>query len=212
MPTNDGEAAKVAVLEGVRAKGAASAHMVDLCEGDVYQVGRHDPAWVRRTGLHDTHLALGSTTRTTVSTTSFVLSVSRGSVLLSPGQRLVHILVDGTELGPEPVRLAGPVHEIVVDPLGAPQRIRLGFRPSADAARPGSAPRPGGAGTIIPVLRVHRSRLRPMAAALAWPLVSGAAPSLSSGWSTAAVAVRFTELWGHEPAEPRRSLHDPREL
>jgi hypothetical protein len=51
-----------------------------------------------------------------------------------------------------------------------------------------------------------------MAAALAWPLLSGVAPALSGGWSTAQVTARFVELWGREPEQPRRALHDLRAL
>jgi hypothetical protein len=121
----------------------------------------------------------------------------------------VHILVDAVALGSEPINLAGPVHEILVDALGQPQRLRLGFGP-ADPRRLG--PVGASSGTLVPVLRVHGSRLRPMAAALAWPLVSEAAPALTGGWSTTAVAARYRELWGEEPVEPRRSLHDLRQL
>lgn len=200
---------RVAVLEGAVPPAQDAARLMDLREGDVFQVGRRDSTAVRRAGLRATHLGLGRETRAAVSMVSLILSVSRASVLVTPCRRPVHILIDGVALSAEPVNLAGPVHEILVDALGLPQRLRLGFGP-ADPRQLG--PVGASSGTLVPVLRVHGSRLRPMAAALAWPLVSEAAPALMGGWSTTAVTARYHELWGMEPVKPRRSLHDLRQL
>lgn len=200
----------VAILEGACPAGTASVEMVRLREGDIFQIGRSDRAWALRAGLSATHLALPRTARRTVPALALVLAVGRAAVVVQGGRRLVQILVDGQPLGPEPLSLAGPVHEVLVDPLGVPQRLRIGFclRQETAAADPLRAI--PGSGTVVPVLRVAGSRLRPMAAALAWPLLSGVAPALSLGWSTAQVAARYTELWGREPDQPRRTLHDLR--
>ncbi len=200
----------VAVLDGVCPAGTTSVGSVWLREGDVYQVGRHDRGWAERVGLSKTHLALPRTTRKTVPAVALVLAVARAAVALQGGQRLIQILVDGQPLGPDPVRLAGPIHDVVIDSLGVPQRLRIGFG-RARGERSATEPIPG-SGTVVPVLRVSGSRLLPMAAALAWPLIPGVAPPLAGGWSTAQIAARHRELWGSEPQQPRRTLHDLRTL
>ena len=200
----------VAVLDGVCPAGTTAVGSVWLREGDVYQVGRQDRGWAERVGLSKTHLALPRTTRKTVPAVALVLAVARAAVVLRGGQRLIQILVDGQPLGPDPVRLAGPIHDVVVDPMGMPQRLRIGFG-RAQGEQSGAEPVPG-SGTVVPVLRVSGSRLRPMAGALAWPLIPGVAPALAAGWSTAQIAARYLELWGSEPQQPRRTLHDLRTL
>lgn len=202
----------VAILEGVCPAETASVQAVRLREGDVFQIGRSDRAWARRAGLSATHLALPRTARRTVPAMALVLAVGRAAIVVHGGQRLVQILVDGQPLGPEPVSLAGPVHDVVVDPLGVPQRLRIGFCRRPDDATAGPVGAVPGSGTVVPVLRVGGTRLRPMAAALAWPLLSGVAPALSAGWSTAQITARYVELWGQEPDQPRRVLHDLRAL
>lgn len=200
----------VARLAGLRPWGATRAQTVELREGDVYYVGRLDQRWLRQTGRQDRHLALGPTTRATVSAVSLTIVVTRDAVEVSPPGKLVDVMVDSRAIGLDPLLLRGPFHELIFDPSGAPQTVVLRF-----PSRVGTAEAPrilaGSGSTVVPVLSISGGRHQMMAAALVWPLLRDVAPPLSQGWSSQAAAARYHELWGSQPSQPSRLLFDLRQ-
>jgi hypothetical protein len=207
-PGNQGGGRVLAELSGGYLRGRTP-QTVGLREGDVIRVGRLDKKWLARSGLEDRYVALGPTTRMTVPAVSLTIVVGRETIEVRSGSRPADATVDGVPIGPEGCRLAGPRHEIVIDPSGVPQRLILVFVSPAGTA---AIPAPHSGSTIVPVLEFASRRLLQMAAAVAWPLLSDLAPSLNAGWSTAAVAARHRELWGHAPGNRRRVLFDLREM
>jgi hypothetical protein len=198
----------VAALTGVRPWGATAPQTVDVREGDVFHLGRLDQGWLRRSGIYERHLALGPGTRTTVSAVSLTVVGLHDTIEVRTGPRLVDATVDGLPLNHDAIRLQGPRHEIVVDPTGVPQAVLVRLRRHAGATV--AIPAVYSGDTLLPVLSLTAPRVRRMAAALAWPLVADAAPPLTVGWSTAAISMRYLELWGIAPADGRRVLHDLR--
>lgn len=207
-----GDGGVVAVLRGGRPWGRPAQERIPLREGDVRRVGRLDTHWLNRSPVRESHVALGPAARPSVPVLGIVLAVSRSAVEVAFGSRLFSVLVDGSPLGREPVRLAGPSHTLVIDPSGAPHRLHLVFAGSGPGGAAAVRPDPPSGTTIVPQLRfAGRGRLA-MAAALAWPLVPGMPVPLSEGWSTAAAAARFEELFGLAPRNPRRALYDLRTM
>jgi hypothetical protein len=196
----------VGVLSGTCPAGAGRPRDVPLYEGDRYAIGR--PGRLRTPPAGPgTFLSLGPGVRRSVPATALVLAVARSVVHLGAGRGAGHLLVDGAvpELGG--TRLAGPVHEIVVDPAGVPRTLLLRLLSTPPPLDP-----PAASGTTcLPVLRVTGERLLPMAAALAWPVVAGLPRPRAEGWSVPRIVDRYRELWEVEPPEPRHTLFRLRE-
>lgn len=198
----------VAEVSGCVPWGGRTARAVPVHEGDVFYIGRYDRRWLERSGERLRHLALGPTTRPVVSAASLIVVGLRDAVEVRRTGGATPAVVDGESLGLDPVWLGEPVHEIIIDPLGVPQRVLI----RVHAGRSALAPDPGRSGsTVEPVLVLSGEAMRRMAAALAWPLVAKVPPPRVGGWSTAAIGERFRELWGEPPQRPRRLLHDLRE-
>lgn len=200
--------APVGVLSGTLPPGAAAPRDVPLYEGDRYLVGRPGRLRPPPPAGSGAFLSLGPGVRRSVPAVALVLAVTRSAVHVVPGQGAVPLLVDGAVPPAEGVRLAGPAHEIVVDPAGAPRTLAVRLR---GAATPPLVPPPPSGTTCLPVLRVAGDRLLPMAVALAWPAVPGVPLPLADGWSAAHITARYRELWGTEPVEPRHTLFRLRE-
>jgi hypothetical protein len=199
----------IAEIVGTVPWGGRAVRPVPVYEGDAFTIGRMDRRWLESKNLHRDHLALGPTTRAIISVRFLTLVGLRDSIEVGCVRSPAHVLVDGAALGFDPIKLCGPLHEIVVDPAGVPQRVIVRVRsrpvgPAPDSVRSGS--------TVEPLLAIGSQRLLQMAAALAWPLLYDVPLPLQSGWSTAAVRARFRELWGTPPQSPRRLLHDLRAM
>lgn len=194
-------------LHGLRPWNTGEVRPVPVQEGDVYRIGRLDRRWLQRSGLATTHLALAPVTRLTVPVVAVTLAVGRNTVDVHPGQRYSAVEIDGRLLAGGAVRLAGPRHEVVVDPLGLPQSFQIRFDGEVLPSRPVA---PSGS-TVVPVLTLTGPRLLELAIPLSWPLVSGVPAPFAMGWSTGAVVERHVELYGREPRPtPRRTLFDLR--
>jgi hypothetical protein len=196
----------VGVLSGTFPAGVGRPHDVPLYEGDRYVIGR--PGRLRTPPAGPgTFLSLGPGVRRSVPATALVLAVGRSIVHLGAGHGAGHLLVDGAVPAPGGTRLAGPVHEIVVDPAGAPRTLVLRLL----STPPPLDPPPASGTTCLPVLRVTGQRLLPMAAALAWPVVAGVPRPRAEGWSVPRIVDRYRELWDSDPPEPRHTLFRLRE-
>ncbi|MCS0605634.1 hypothetical protein NX794_31190 [Streptomyces sp. LP11] len=197
----------VGVLSGACPPGASRPRDVPLREGDRCLVGR--PSRLRPPPAGDgVFLSLGPGVRRSVPAVALVLAVARSAVHLRAGHGAVDLLVDGAVPAPGGIRLAGPEHEIVVDPVGVPRAlaVRLFGTP------PALEPPPASGTTRLPVLRVSGDRLLPMAVALAWPAVTGVPRPRADGWSLPQIVARHRELWGGGPVEPRHTLFRLREI
>ncbi|MER7934028.1 MULTISPECIES: hypothetical protein [unclassified Streptomyces] len=197
----------VGVLSGACPPGTSRPGDVPLREGDRYLVGRPSRLRMPPAGA-DTFLSLGPGVRRSVPAVALVLAVARSAVHVRAGHGAVDLMVDGTVLAPGGTRLAGPAHDIVVDPVGVPRALTVRLF----GVPPAFGPPPASGTTCRPVLRVSGDRLLPMAVALAWPAVTGVPRPRADGWSLPQIAARYRELWGDEPVEPRHTLFRLREV
>ncbi|MEU9415038.1 hypothetical protein [Streptomyces sp. NPDC048272] len=205
VPANPDDA--VGVLSGVVPAGASGPRDVALHEGDRYLIGR--PSRLRTPPAGPgVFLSLGPGVRRSVPAVALVLAVARSAVHLRAGHGAMDLLVDGAVPPPGGLRLAGPAHEVVVDPVGVPRTLAVRLFAAAPALE---AP-PASGTTCLPVLRVSGDRLLPMAAALAWPLVTNVPRPTADGWTLPRIVARHRELWGTEPVDPRHTLFRLREI
>lgn len=197
----------VGVLCGVCPPGTSRPADVLLREGDRYLIGRPLRLRAPQAGA-GAFLSLGPGVRRSVPAVALVLAVARSAVHVRAGHGAIDLLVDGTFLAPGGVRLAGPQHHIVIDPVGASRTLALRLFSASPLLRPP----PVSGTTCRPVLHVSGERLLPMAVALAWPALTDVPQPTANGWSLPQIVARYRELWGSEPVEPRHTVFRLREI
>ncbi|MGW6818858.1 hypothetical protein [Streptomyces sp. NPDC055005] len=195
------------VLSGVVPAGASGPRDVPLHEGDRFLIGRPSRFRTPPAGP-GVFLSLGPGVRRSVPAVALVLAVARSAVHLRAGHGAVDLLVDGVVPPPGGLRLAGPAHDVVVDPVGVPRTLAVRLFATAPALEPP----PASGTTCLPVLSVSGDRLLPMAVALAWPAVTDVARPSADGWSLPQIVARHRELWGVDPVDPRHTLFRLREI